>query len=244
MKLQTVRVRRSRPSALSLALALMLTMLFVYLISLAPDSQEVQDIASAHTQGSGEVRMEGLEAAFLCEGRYADQLEARLAATRCVQNGGAGMILADGDTYAVVRAAVTPEDAPEDALKLSEDGLTLRLQGAAEEIAAVSDAVGFLRAQATETGSLANALESGDTDTASLAALMEIYLTQGGRAQEALAQMEAPCPIVQRLNAAVRGALLRLEDATANPDAARLRMVHAAACGEWIGLLQELRARA
>ena len=38
MKLKTVRVRRNRPSVLSAALALMLTMLFVYLISLSAAS--------------------------------------------------------------------------------------------------------------------------------------------------------------------------------------------------------------
>lgn len=244
MKLQTVRVRRSRPSALALALALMLTMLFVYLVSLSSAPEAADDAFSARVPDQGEVRMEGLEVAFVCEARYESQLEARVAAARCAQSGGAGMILADGDGYDVVRAALDPGDAPEDARILQAQGLTLRLRGAAIELTAIARAVDFLRAQATETGSLADALERGDTDAASLRALMDIYRTQGRQAQSALSEIEAENPIVEQLRAATDAALLRLEDAAQTPDAARLRLVHAAACGEWIQLLQNLRERA
>lgn len=243
MKLQTVRVRRSRPSTLALAMALMLTMLFVYLASLSAPSDGADGTVSAAAPGSGEVRMEGLTAAFVCEGRYENQLEARIAAARCAQAGGAGLILADESGYSVVQAAVEASEAPEEALTLNADGLTLRLNGAASQIAALSDAVAFLRAQATETGGLAQSLERGDTDAASLRALMEIYRTQGARVQAALEAIEAPGPVVERLNRAVGAALLRLGDAAENPDPGHLRLVHAGACAEWIGLLKDLKAQ-
>lgn len=243
MKLQTVRVRRSRPSTLALALALMLTMLFVYLASLSAPSDGADDTVSAAAPGSGEVRMEGLTATFECEGRYENQLEARIAAARCAQTGGAGLILADASGYAVIQDAVEASEAPEDALTLNADGLTLRMNGAASEIAALSDAVAFLRAQATETGSLAQSLERGDTDAASLRALMEIYRTQGTRVLTALETIESSSPVVERLNSAAGAALLRLNDAAENPAPGQLRLVHAGACAEWIGLLKDLKAQ-
>ena len=52
LKLQTVRVRRSRPSTLSLALALMITMLCVYLGTLASLPKPAADTASAGTFAS------------------------------------------------------------------------------------------------------------------------------------------------------------------------------------------------
>jgi len=79
-----------------------------------------------------------------------------------VEEGGAGLILPDDEGYAVVREASAEEI--EGGLWRSATGLTLRMEGSAAELAAVTDAVRFLRAQAVETGSLAGALEAGETD--------------------------------------------------------------------------------
>lgn len=238
MKLQTVRVRRSRPSALSLAIALMITMAFVYLISLsaAPEA----DDAAVQFADSADVHMEGLSIAFVCENRFDSLLEARVAAAKCAQDGGAGLILAEAERYAVVREAVSADGAGEGAFVRAADGLTLRLSGPADEIRAVADAVDFLRAQASETGSLAHALESGDTNAASIAALLNVYRTQGARALDALARISAPEASVARIQSAVQSALNRLDDAAKSVDAGRVRLIHAAACAEWIRLLTEL----
>ena len=240
MKLKTVRVRRSRPSALALALALMLTMLFVYLISLSAGDKAAGNPVSASAVGSAEVRMEGLSVAFSVERRCDALLEARIEAARCAETGGAGLILADGDRYAVIRAAHPESTAPEDAIVRDADGLTLRLSGRAEEIGAVTDAVAFLRAQAAETGSLAAALETGDTDATSITALLRIYRTQGGRVQTSLNAVESSASAVAQLKRATESALTRLDAAIAEPDPGKLRLIHAAGCAEWIRLLTEL----
>ena len=240
MKLKTVRVRRSRPSALALALALMLTMLFVYLISLSAGDKAAGNPVSASAVGSAEVRMEGLSVAFSVERRCDALLEARIEAARCAETGGAGLILADSDRYAVIRAAHPESTAPEDAIVRDADGLTLRLSGRAEEIGAVTDAVAFLRAQAAETGSLAAALETGDTDATSITALLRIYRTQGGRVQTSLNAVESSASAVAQLKRATESALTRLDAAIAEPDPGKLRLIHAAGCAEWIRLLTEL----
>ena len=133
MKLKTVRVRRNRPSVLSAALALMLTMLFVYAISLsAPDS--VND-AAAQLPSAAEIRMEGMDVSFLCAERATDPLEARIRASYCAQQGGAGLILPDGDEYAIILEAVSDPDAA-GGIRRQADGLTLKLTGSAAEVAA------------------------------------------------------------------------------------------------------------
>lgn len=244
MKLRTVRVRRSRPSVLALALSLMITMFFVYISSLPAPMRRATDASSESMPGSAEIRMEGLESAFVCAGRYESELEARLRAALCADTGGAGLILADGSEYAVISQAVSPEKAPADALMRTAGGLTLKISGPAGEIAAVSDAVNFLRAQAVETGGLAAALESGDTDMPSVCTLLSVYRTQGQRALSALHQIQSPGTEAARLFSALEAALDRIESALAEPDAGKIKLIHAAACAQWISILEDFTAAA
>lgn len=243
MKLKTVRVRRNNPSALALALAMMLTMLCVYLISLSALPEKETNAAAGHIPASAEVRMEGLEAGFLLCARTSNQLEARVLAARCAEDGDAGLILSDGDDYCIISEAVPPENAGNEDLQLQADGLTLKLQGSADDIAAVSDAVAFLRALAAETGGLASAVEDGDTDLPSICSLLNVYRTQGQKALDALGKIAAPDNVVKRLDGAVRANLTRIDSAINEPDTGKIKLIHAAACGEWISLLEEFAAK-
>ena len=235
---KTIQIQRSRPSALAAALALLLTILFVYAVARPALPRPSSDAASAEAGVSTGLRMEGLEVHFLCHSRCEDPLQARIHAAQCVEAGGAGMILPDGKGYAVIREVV--KEAGEGVLSRSAGGLTLKVQGSAKELAAIADAVAFLRAQATETGSLAAALESGETDASSVRALLGVYRTQGSRAAEALEELPQQGVVTALLNA-VRGELSRLNDDAATPSG--LRLLHAAACGEWIALLESLQGK-
>ena len=241
MKLKTVRVRRNRPSVLSAALALMLTMLFVYLISLSAASRPESAPAASQAIASSDVRMDGLSAAFECEGRYDLPLDARVAAAKCVQSGGAGLILPDGAQYAVVRSVSSAAEG-ENVIRRSAPGLTLRVSGPASELMAVADAVEFLRAQTTETGNLAQTLESGGADASTMATLLNIYRTRGEAVLANLTQIDSGNTVVSRLTAAVQSALGRL-DGTAQPSPAQIRRIHAAACAQWLALLEEFAAQ-
>ena len=233
----TVRVRRSRPSPIALALALMLTMLFVYAISLSvPDGA---DDAAAQLPSAAEIRMEGMDVSFLCAERVSDPLEARIRASCCDRQGGAGLILPDGSEYAIILEAVSDPDAA-GGIRRQAEGLTLKLKGSAAEIAAITGAVDFLRAQAVETGALASALEGGGSDAASVRTLLEVYRTQGLKVQAALGGCDGASPAVQQLRTAVDGCLDRLNAAIADTDPAGLRLIHAGACAQWLQLLTEL----
>lgn len=240
MKLKTIRVRRTRPSTLALALALMLTMLCVYMLSL-PGGNRAQQ-ASVQTAAQADVRMPGLEAVFQCAGRYDDALDAKIAAAKCAQSGGAGLILLQEEQYAVISHA--GGEAGESAFVRKSDGLTLRLDGASDEIAAVSDAAAFLQALHTETASLANSLQRGDTNENSISLLMNIYRTRGERIQDGLIGIETGSVVVSTLLEYAERALMRIECCESQPTGAHLRHLHAAACADWVELLDTLRAMA
>lgn len=238
MKLKTVRVRRSRPSPLAMALALMLTMLCVYLISL-PGAGQARP-AAARSPSKAEVHLPGLQMQFQCAGKYPGSLEARLAAARCAQSGGAGLILPDGEQYAVVEGA--GGDAGESSIFRSAPGLTLRLNGADTDVQAVSDAALLLQNLHMETGALASSLERGDTNASSIAALMNVYRTRAERTLEKLIAIEGSSPALSRLLQSVEDALACLECILEKPTAAHLRHLHAFACADWIRLLEDLTA--
>lgn len=242
MKLKTVRVRRSNPSVLALALAMMLTMLCVYLISLSALPEEENNAAAGQAVSTAEIRMEGLEAAFLLSARTSNHLEARVFAARCAENDDAGLILANGGDYCVISEAVSPENAGTSDLHLHADGLTLKLQGSSGEITAVSDSIDFLRALATETGGLASSVENGDTDLPSVCSLLGVYRTRGQKAQDALARISVSNAITDRLRNSVHASLTRIESAIAEPDTGKIKLIHAAACAEWISILEEFVA--
>ena len=233
---KTIQIQRSRPSVLAAALALLLTILFVYAAVRPALPRQAVDAASAEAGIATDLRMEGLETHFRCHSRCGDPLQARIYAAQCVQQGGAGMILPEGSGYAIIFG--TEKEAGEDTLTRSASGLSLKVQGSAAELAALADAIAFLRAQASETGSLAAVLEKGETDASSVRALMGVYRTQGRRALEALESLPRQDAVIA-LSDAVRGDLSRLTDSAATPSG--LRLLHAAACGEWLALLDGLR---
>lgn len=238
MKTRTVRLRRNHPSVLSLALALMFTMFFVYIASLPAVPRADADAAAARPDSAAELRMEGMDIAFACTGRYENLLEARVQAARCAQHGGAGLILADGDRFAVVSEALPPDEAPEGSILRSCGGLTLKTSGPAGDIAALSDMLSFLRSQASETGALAEALENGNTDANAVCALLDIYRSRGQRALSALQAAEGPDPVIVRLVSAGEKALQNIESAAKSPSAGSLRLLHAAACAEWVDMIE------
>lgn len=240
--MKTYRVRRSRPSALSLALALALTMLIVYLASVSARESDKNTIVPTQAEsaaGTAEVRLSPMKAYFVSECACPDELSARVAAAKCAQNGGAGFVLEDNGKYHVIREA-SLQPGGETELTREAGGLTLRLAGRAADVTAVSDAVEFLWEQAAQTGSLASAMDAGETDADSVRALLNVYRTQGRRASEALRQIEGGTDVTEMLSAAVNCALERVESALRDATSAKMRRIHAAACAEWIRLLDDL----
>lgn len=240
--MKSIQFRRSRPSALALALALLITMLAVYAAcSGSGRKTAVETETAAAVPASAEIRMEGLKCFFAAEGSYADAQEARIAAAMCAKNGGAGLIRESGGRYFVIREAIS-DGKDLDGLEASAVGLTLKVEGSSGEIAALSEAAGFLYAQARETAGLAGMLERGDTDASTLLALLSVYRTQARNLLRTLNGMTESSAV--RIADAAEACAGRLEDAIAAPDAGKFRLIHAAACADWISLLETLRSSA
>ena len=96
-----VRVRREHPSALAWALALMLTMLCVYLLTLglalAPEA--AIDAGDGAPRVTEEVSFGSAEAYFVSLGRFDTATEARIEAARYTPRGAAGYALETADGF-------------------------------------------------------------------------------------------------------------------------------------------------
>ncbi len=239
LKLDRIRIRRTRPGLAAICIALAITMLFVYAVTGgAIRAQHAQIQASGDAPGQSDLRMEGMEVSFLCDGRYADLSEARIAAANCAQTGGAGLIIADGDAYCVIRdTAGSAREWDGIIITRSCGGITLQISGSADEIAAISRATDCLSALARETGSIAAALESGDTDARSAGAILNVYRT---RAKAAAEDIPPEGGAAQLIRTALTRAVDRIDAAMRDIDAGKIRLIRCAGCADWISLTESL----
>jgi len=234
-------MRRSRPSALSLALALMLTMLFVYAVSLSalPDKAQ-KTSAQAHTQN--EIHLEALTARFWVYARPQDGYTARIEAANCFENGGAGWILREEGGYAVIfdmAKAADEEENKGNIIEKTAGGVTLQISGRADKAAAAADGAQFLRSMAAENASLAASLESGG-DVSGVRALLGLYKT---RADKICANLDGEAnPAAVLIREAVLRTSKRIDAAFSDTCPAKIRLFHTAANAEWVSLIEELNA--
>lgn len=241
LNMQTIRVRRSRPSSPAIALALAITMLAVYLLTLQAVPEETAEAAAVRS--FAEIRMEGMETDFLISSVHDDETQARVSSAICAQNGGAGLILAENGQYAVVHSAgETFSDSDGMVIHRGVNGLSLKIDAPIDIVTAMSDGISALRALAVETGGFASSLEAGETDQRTVHALLEVYRTQLENSLQALDQTEVAeiVPIRRALQDNLERVQLSLEET----DAGSLRMLHAGAQMNWIALLEGLREMA
>lgn len=214
MALKTVYVRRQRPSALALLLALMLTMLFVYAVKRSADTDAAeQTAAQAHMQA--EIRIDAFSAQFLIFARTEDDFSARVEAAGCAESGGAGCIIGEDDRWYVLSDVAQEGDS--DTLNLSAEGFCMEISGRADHVGAVENAIALLQCIATET-------IEGEGGV-----LLEVYKTQARQICAALEGVETAETI---LDAVVR-TLDRLE--SENP-----RLIRTGAKLEWLNLMNRL----
>lgn len=237
LNMQTIRLRRSRPSSLSVALALAITMFVVWLISLQSCPRQVA--AAAAMRSTAEILMESMDARFLLSSMHDDKTQANVAAALCAQNDGAGIVLTEGDQFAVVQETghdFSGSEAP--VIRRSARGLTLKTEGSADTISTLSDGLSALRALAEETGSLAASLQNNTADANTVCALLSVYKTQLEDASAALAPEDDPAAALIR--ASMEQSILRLASAMESPTPGEIRLIHAKGCLEWIDLSNRL----
>ena len=233
-------MRRNRPSALSLALALMLTMLFVYAVTLSAPEKAQKASAQPHVQQ--EIHLDALTARFWVYARPQDGYAARIEAANCFESGGSGWIINDDGGYAVIYDMAKAGDEKENKDNIIErtaGGVTLQISGRAEQASAVADGAQFLRAMATETAYLASSLENSG-DGSGTRAMLGVYKTRADKIAETLEGEENPAAML--IYDAVQRTSGRIDSAFSDMRAAKIRLIHTAANAEWLSLIEGLNA--
>ena len=258
-----VRVRRDRPSALSWALALALTMLAVYLITLsAPSPDDAAEASASSGRVTRELELAGVEAYFAELGCYDNLTQARIAAAEFAQRGAAGVIREDAGGWHVIGAGYALEaDARRVAEQLSErEGVeasvfslssapvTLRVTATVEDIDAIAAADSAWSAQLDQIAALALRVDRGEIGDRSARTLAAVARSELEAAREALdgiegAKDDAVCAMLSSLLSRLASALdgVATGGETGAALSGRLRSCHADALLRRSAMLDALR---
>ena len=260
-----VRVRRDRPTALSWAVALAVTMLAVYLITLSavPEAEDAAGSSGQSERVTLEATLEGVERYFADLGCHADASEARIAAAQLAQRGAAGVIWTDaagnhvlGAAYALEADAARiaarlaeRESLPADVLRLSAGSVTLRITAAEADAEAVVQADRTLRAQLAQTAGMALQVDRGELPAASARTLAAVSASELDAARKALSAVpggadDAVCAGLSARLEALSESLKALSKGRDSGAAlsGRLRCCHVAGVLSLIELLSEFNA--
>lgn len=256
-----VRVRRDRPSALSWAFALALTMLAVYLITLSAPSSDGGEASASSGRVTREIELAGVEAYFAALGRYGGPTEARIAAAAFAQRGAAGVVCPDGDVWRVLAAGyaleadarrVTEQLAEREGvetgvLALRAAPVSLRVTARAEDVSAIVAADAAWTAQLDQVAALAMRVDRGEIGDGSARTLAALARSELESAREALggvagADEDAVCAMLDSLLARLAGALDGVARGSESGAAlsGRLRACHADALLRRAALLDAL----
>lgn len=222
--LNRVRVRRDRPSALSWALALAVTMLAVYLITLGATGEEAAEDASSGVRVTREIELRELTAYFADMGVHADEWRARVAAAEYAGRGAAAVVYEDADGFHVLGAGYVleadarriaerlggQEDIEAGVLALSGQKRSLRVTAPEADVEAIIDADRVLRAQLSQINTLALQVDRGEVPASSARTLAKVAASEARSARRKLEQIDGGAD--QPVCAQLAGMLLRLEE--------------------------------
>lgn len=201
MELRRVRVRRERPTALAWAVALCVTMLAVYVLTLNAGQPVVVESVAAAPRVTREIEFEALRGWCVCMARCDSEQEARLAAAAYSGRGAGGyVVMMDGAWLALGAAYESEKDAARiagrlkddagvcaEVLRLEAEGLTLRITAPQAQIDAIADADARLRKQTWRLGELALQLDRGELRPDAARALFAVSSQETAEAAQALA---------------------------------------------------------
>jgi len=249
---ERVRVRRERPSALSWAIALAVTMLTVYLITLGVPAGDgsAREAAARRERVTREVRFEGAAQFFADLGMYDDPTKARIAAAELVLRGAAGVVWEDGGGWHVLGAGYALEaDARRIAerltgqeglsagvLSLSAEGVSMRITAPEADVEAIAAADSALRVQLKQIAAMALQVDRGEISAASARMLAAVSRSELDDAGDALRNVSgaAENPVCAGLLAQLDALAAQLEniarsDLSGAPLSGALRCCHV--CG-------------
>lgn len=196
-----VKVRRERPSALSWAIALAVTMLAVYLMTLGVSAGDSARQASASRERvTREIAFEGMEQYFADLGTYDDPTRARIAASELAERGAAGVVIEEDGWHVLGAGYALEADAARIAGQLSQqeglsagvrkrsaEGVSLRITAPEADVDAIAAADRILRAQLKQIASMALQVDRGEISAASARTLAAVSRSELDGSREALA---------------------------------------------------------
>jgi len=202
MRTGRVKVRRGRPGAVSWAIALAVTMLMVYLITLdaGPKEESVVSALPAGERVTKEVTLAPLELHCVQFGSFADASNARIEAARYVERGAAGYVYEDDGSFRVLGAGYRQKaDAERVAGRLHEDEgiecvvlsrtaeeVKMRITAGENQIEAILAADEARRTQTEQFGELAFQIDRGELTGDAARTLMAVQASQVRDVREAL----------------------------------------------------------
>lgn len=199
--MNTVRVRRERPTALAWAVALCVTMLVVYVLTLNGAAPDVVESVAAAPRVTREIDFEPLEGWCVCMARCDSDQAARLAASAYSARGAGGCVTPLDGGWAVLGAVYDSErDArriaerlseeagvPAEAICLQAEAVKLRITAPQAQIDAISDADALLRLQGRRLGEIALQLDRGELRPEAARTLCAVAAEEAASASTALA---------------------------------------------------------
>ncbi len=251
-----VRVRRERPSALTWAIALAVTMLAVYFVTLsAPQTGRVEE-ASTGIRVTREIDFEALTLYFADLGCHADSSQARIAAAAYAERGAAGVVYSAADGFHVLGAGYAleadakriaerlgqQENIATSVLTLTAPALSLRVTAPEEDVETIVEADRTLRTQLNQLNTLALQVDRGELSERSAKTLSKVAASEVRTARKRLEKISGSSD--QPVCAALIRMLASLEENLSDVSgegavlSGRLRCCHADCALKLIGFLQ------
>ena len=198
-----MRVRRERPTALAWAVALCVTMLAVYALTLNAGRPDVVESMAPAPRVTREIEFAALKGWCVCMARCDSEQEARLAASAYSSRGAGGYVARlDGAWMALGAAYESEKDAVRIAGRLSADagivaeaiclkaeGVTLRITAPQAQIDAIAEADALLRRQTQRLGEIALQLDRGELQPDAARALFAVAAQEVAQAGQALSSI-------------------------------------------------------
>ena len=217
-----VRVRRDRPTALAWAVALAVTMLAVYVLTLNASLPDAAKSASAAPRVTREVTLEALSGWCVSLGAWPTRDRARVECAACAERGAAGYLYkADGQWHVLGALYGSGREAERTAqrlrdkagidaaiLPLSAGQVKLRVTAPQAQVDLIVDAAALLRTQVDRLSDAARQLDRGTLQPEAARTLCALAATEAGALRERLAAI--PGAAVNALCAALIDALSSL----------------------------------
>ena len=200
MNAKRIRVRRERPTAVAMAIALCATMLAVYVLTLGQAAPDVVESMAAAPRVTREIEFAALEGWCVRMAERDTQQAARVAASAWVSRGAAGYVTQVDGGWAVLGALydsrreaervakrlASEEDIPAEAIHLRADPVRIRVTGPETQIDAIAAADALLRAQTAQLGDIALQVDRGEIAPDAARALCALAASETAKAGDAL----------------------------------------------------------